>query len=543
MSRAVGFIVALFFVISGFLSAQISPGELSNAHKDLEGIDNCTKCHTIGKSLSNDNCMNCHGEIRSRIQSEKGYHATVASKQCVECHKEHHGRNFSIIRFDRTAFDHTQTGFVLDNNHASVKCEECHTSAKIVAKDIRALSAERKTTTMLGLSKECRSCHADEHKGQFTSSCDQCHSTKEWKHAQKFSHDKARFHLIGAHAAVQCMQCHKKTWAEGATMQFIKLEFGSCASCHTDPHKGKFTQACDQCHTPTAWQQIKGKAFDHALTQFPLKGKHALLKCEQCHAKSKNEKNVAGEIGFRITRFTECRNCHADAHAQQFDHRTDAGRCESCHTEIGFAPATYSIAEHWQSRFALKGAHAAVPCIKCHLDGKVKAKSTKIFHWRDVPTCMTCHTDIHKGQFASKMTNGCETCHNTSSWQEVLFSHEKTSFPLHGKHTLIQCSQCHASSNGVVQYTGIKKECNACHADRHAGQFAVKGITLCEPCHSDKSWHPAQFDHNTRSRFALTGKHAAIACNQCHKQGTVNRQLTIMYKPLGTTCVECHPTQ
>lgn len=543
MNGMVRYTAGLFFVLSGFVSAQISPGELSNAHKDLEGMDHCTQCHTIGKSLSNENCLQCHGEIRSRIQTKKGYHATVASKQCVECHKEHHGRNFSIIRFDRSAFDHTPVGFTLDNKHASLKCEECHTSERIAAKDIRALSAERISRTMLGLSKECRSCHTDEHKGQFTASCDQCHDTKEWKRAAKFSHDKARFHLTGAHTAVQCVRCHKKTWAEGTTAQFIQLEFGSCASCHADPHNGKFKQACDQCHTPTTWQQIKGKAFDHALTRFPLKGKHALLTCEQCHPKNKHEKNVTGEIGFRISRFKECRNCHADAHAQQFDHRADKGRCESCHTENGFAPATYSIADHQRSRFALSGAHAAVPCIKCHLDGNVNAKSTKIFHWSSLPACTACHTDIHKGQFAARMTNGCETCHTTLSWQELLFSHEKSGFPLRGKHAAIPCSQCHRSNNGTVQYTGTTKECNACHADRHAGQFATKGTTECALCHTDKSWRPAMFDHNTRSRFALTGKHAAIACNQCHKQGTVNRQLTVIYKPMGTTCVDCHPTQ
>ncbi|MEW5798933.1 MAG: cytochrome C [Bacteroidota bacterium] len=543
MNSVFRFVAVLFFVKSGFLSAQISPGELSNAHKNLEGIDNCTKCHTIGKSLSNDNCLNCHGEIRSRIQSKKGYHATVATKQCVDCHKEHHGRNFSIIHFNKAAFDHAQVGFVLENKHASLQCEQCHTSTKIIAKDIRALSAERKMTTMLGLSNECSSCHTDEHKGQFTASCDQCHGTKEWKHALKFSHDKARFQLIGAHTRVECLQCHKRTWANETAIQFVKMEFGSCASCHADPHKGKFKQECSQCHTPASWQQIKGKKFNHALTQFPLKGKHAALKCEQCHAKNKKEKNIAGEIGFKITQFKECRNCHSDAHAKQFDHRSDTGRCESCHTENGFVPATFSIAEHQKSRFVLNGAHGAVPCTKCHLDGQVNAKSTKIFHWTEMPACTTCHVDIHKGQFALRMTNGCETCHTTSSWQELLFTHEKTGFPLRAKHAVIRCSQCHTLNNGVVQYSGIKKECNACHTDQHAGQFAAKGKTECELCHSEKSWRPAQFDHNTRSRFALTGKHAVLPCNQCHKQGTVNGQLTIIYKPLGTTCVDCHPTQ
>lgn len=543
MNRNLCCSAVLFFGMSVCATAQISPGELSNGHSNLEGIDHCTKCHTIGKALSNDNCLNCHGEIRSRILQQKGYHSAAAHRQCVECHKEHHGRNFSIIHYDKSKFDHAPVGFVLENKHAALKCEQCHTRSKIVAKDILALSAERTSATMLGLSKECSSCHADEHKGQFTASCSHCHSTKEWKHAGKFSHDRARFQLTGAHARLKCLQCHRRTWADNAAIRFTKMEFGSCASCHMDPHKGKFKQECAQCHTPTTWQQIKGNQFDHGLTQFPLKGKHASLKCEQCHAKNSTSENAAGETGFKITRFGECRNCHADAHARQFDRRADHGRCESCHNENGFVPATFSIAEHRTARFALTGAHAAVPCVKCHIGGRVQAKSTKIFHWDELLSCTACHTDIHKGQFASRMTNGCGTCHTTSAWQELLFAHDKTQFPLHGKHATIQCSQCHTTSNGFVQYTGIRKECNSCHADRHAGQFAMNGTTACEPCHSERGWRPAQFDHNTRSRFALTGKHAAISCNQCHKQGIIKQQLTIIYKPLGTLCVDCHPAQ
>jgi hypothetical protein len=541
MIRCVRFITPLLFVLSVSLFGQISPGELSNAHKNLEGIDNCTKCHTIGRAISDDNCLTCHAEIRTRVAQKKGYHATVAGKPCVECHKEHHGRNFSIIHFDKSAFDHSQTGFVLENKHAALKCEQCHTPSRIAAKDILSLSTGRKSTTLLGLSKECRSCHTDEHKGQFSALCTQCHSTKEWKHAEKFSHAKTQFQLTGAHARVECQQCHKRTWGDGAAIQFVKMEFGSCASCHDDPHRGKFKQECAQCHETISWQQIKGKQFNHAMTQFPLKGKHALLQCEQCHAKNQKEKNIAGETGFKITHFHECRNCHADAHAKQFEYRTDKGRCESCHTESGFTPATFSPAEHTTARFALTGAHVAIPCIKCHADGKVNAKSTKLFRWNQLPMCTTCHADIHQGQFASKMTNGCETCHSTQSWQEVTFSHEKTNFPLRGKHIVIQCSACHKLEGEVVHYVGLKKECTACHADQHAGQFAVKGTTDCASCHSDQRWRPAQFDHNTRSRFALTGKHAAIPCSQCHKQGMVNKQMTMMYKPLGTACVDCHP--
>ena len=542
MRSTAGILLLLCGAVS-FASAQISPGELTRAHQDLEGIENCTQCHTIGKALSNDNCLNCHKEIAVRIGTKKGYHATIGSKQCVECHKEHHGKNFEIIHFDKEKFNHAEVGYILEGKHAAIECRQCHEKSKITAGDIRAFPDGRKAKTYLGLSKECLSCHKDEHRGQFQVQCLTCHTFTKWKSAEKFLHDNARFKLAGAHVKVECSQCHKKTWAGGQAVQFVHLEFASCKSCHADPHKGKFKQECSQCHAVDSWHQLKGREFDHSKTQFPLKGKHAALQCERCHAKNPKMKNASGELGFHITRYGRCSECHEDAHAHQFVKRKDGGACESCHHEEGFVPALYTIAEHAKTRFALTGGHLATPCEKCHLEGKVKAKSTKLFHWNETVTCTTCHADIHNGQFAGKMANGCETCHSTAAWNELRFTHEKTKFPLRGKHALIECSQCHKTKNNVVQYTGIQTRCNTCHEDKHAGQFTVNGSTECERCHSDKGWHELSFDHNTQSRFALTGKHAEVACEKCHKPSSVKNKRIVIYKPLGTACIDCHPAQ
>ncbi len=531
----------LVIVRNGF--AQISPGELSNAHKELEGIDNCTQCHTMGKALSNDNCLNCHKEIKVRMEKNKGYHATLKGKQCVECHKEHHGRNFTLIRFDKGTFDHAQVGYKLEGKHAALKCEQCHTKGKISAKDILSLSNPRKSSTYLGLGTECFSCHKDEHRGQFKVECLNCHTMNAWKPAGKFSHDNAQFKLAGAHTKVECAKCHKKTWDNGAATQFTHLEFGSCKSCHADPHKGKFKQECSQCHNTDSWHQVKTAGFNHEATQFPLKGKHASLKCEQCHPKNTKARNASGEIGFHITKFRFCKDCHADAHGKQFDARVDGGACEACHSEKGFVPSKYSLVDHEKSRFRLTGAHNAIPCSKCHLEGKVNAKSTKQFHWNENLACTTCHKDVHNGQFKNKMTNGCETCHGTEAWDELKFSHEKTNFPLKGKHAEVKCAQCHKSQNGIPQYVGLPKECNRCHEDHHARQFEVNNITKCERCHSEKNWKALLFDHNSQSRFALTGKHETVKCEKCHKEAIINQKRTIKYKPMESACIDCHPAQ
>ena len=526
-----------------FAFAQISPGDLSEGHAFLEGMGNCTQCHTMGKALSNENCMNCHTELKSRITAGKGFHATVKAKECVECHKEHHGVKFKLIRFDKEKFDHAVVGYKLEGKHASLNCEKCHVKEKITAKDVQQLSDSRKSRTFLGLGTQCLSCHKDEHRGQFKAECVQCHTMNGWKPASKFSHDNAKFKLEGSHTKVECAKCHKKTLENGTVTQFVHLEFETCRSCHTDPHKGKFKQECSQCHTVTSWHSVKTAAFDHNATQFPLKGKHAAMKCEQCHPKNPKERNPSGDLGFHITRFKVCKDCHADAHAKQFDGRKDLGACSACHTEKGFAGSTYSNAEHRLSRFPLMGAHNAVPCIKCHQDGKVSAKSTKQFHWKEDLVCTTCHQDIHKGQFNGRMPNGCETCHTTEAWDELKFSHDKTAFPLKGKHADVQCVKCHKPVNGIPQYTGLAKECNQCHADQHAEQFAGTNGTRCEKCHMEKSWKSLLFDHNTQAKFALTGKHENVKCEKCHKETTIKNKRTIKYKPLESACVDCHPAQ
>ena len=159
--------IALFVLLSTYAFAQISPGDLTNAHKDLEGVENCTKCHSVGKSLSNERCLDCHKEINGRMKQKKGFHATIGAKLCEECHKEHHGRNFQIIRFDTKTFDHSTVGFVLEGKHKKIECRDCHNKERIAAPDVQKLADEYKKRTFMGLSANCSSCHEDKHKGQF----------------------------------------------------------------------------------------------------------------------------------------------------------------------------------------------------------------------------------------------------------------------------------------------------------------------------------------------------------------------------------------
>ena len=49
-----GVVLMIAVIISLPVYAQISPGDLAKVHSQLEGMTNCTKCHTLGDKVSND---------------------------------------------------------------------------------------------------------------------------------------------------------------------------------------------------------------------------------------------------------------------------------------------------------------------------------------------------------------------------------------------------------------------------------------------------------------------------------------------------------
>jgi hypothetical protein len=551
---AVASLLAIVFLF-GTLHAQISPGELAKAHANLEGIGHCTSCHEIGKAVSGDRCLQCHTEIQSRIKARTGLHALYQGRQCVECHKEHHGRDFPLVKFDVTTFNHTTVGYALQGGHLKLKCQQCHKREYVKDVDMLKNVAAVNQGTYLGLSSECLACHADTHRGQFSGSCLGCHVMDGWKPASKFDHNTAKYVLTGLHQKVECAKCHKKE--PGDFVRYTGLHFGSCSSCHRDPHEGRFRETCESCHATGSWKQVAPGHFDHATTRFPLLGRHATVKCDACHAGRKGD---TGET-LKIAHFSRCSDCHADAHAGQFADRKDKGACESCHNVEGFAPSTYPTDLHQRTRFPLSGEHLAIPCRVCHAAQPIPAKSPWRFRWANIERCESCHKDPHKKQFESSAPSGCSMCHSAGGWRNVHFSHEQTRFPLRGKHLELACIQCHLITGSVSEGKGIPVadtvgtlpdapkrllrwkgpvDCTTCHPDVHRGQFVRKTANRCESCHTTLAWDKLIFSHETTA-FPLTGGHAQVACVKCHlvaDRGTVRERR--VYSGTPTQCSDCH---
>ena len=522
-------LILLMGSIGGY--GQISPGELSKVHASLDGMANCTKCHKFGEKISNEKCLACHTEIKSRTDKKKGYHSSseVTSKTCITCHSDHHGRNFEIIHFDKNKFDHNLTGYKLEGVHAKKECEKCHKATFVTDSDP---IIKKKSSTYLGLTTECFGCHEDVHQRTLSNTCTNCHTNEAFKPASKFDHSKAKFQLKGKHSTVLCKDCHKTIVQNGKSMQqFIGLQFSSCVNCHKDVHKDQFGQNCTQCHTEESFKAIKGiSKFDHAKTGYVLVGKHLTVACKSCHKVS-----LTTPLPH-----DKCTSCHVDYHKGEFSKAGKSPECTQCHSMEGFKTSSYTIEQHNLSGFKLEGGHLAAPCFECHKKGKD-------WKFKEVgKKCAACHENIHRNIMDIRFIpdDNCESCHNVNTWKDVKFDHKLTSFPLEGKHTGQTCRKCHfddkADGSYSQKFASLKSgSCEACHTDVHRAQFKENNQTLCSKCHGFEIWKPAKFNHDS-TRFKLDGAHQKVACVKCHKPVKEGETTYINYKLKDTKCTSCH---
>jgi hypothetical protein len=201
VSRLIDLLIVMLLSVLP-ITAQISPGDLASPHAHLEGISNCTKCHVLGNKVTSEKCLTCHNEIQERITIQKGYHSSpeVKGKECFECHNDHHGKNFQLIRFDTAKFDHKLTGYSLSIPHNKIKCEDCHNVKFITDQRLKT-----KKSTYLGLKQECLACHTDYHQKTLSTNCLTCHNADAFKPATKFNHEDTKFRLKGKHISLDCV--------------------------------------------------------------------------------------------------------------------------------------------------------------------------------------------------------------------------------------------------------------------------------------------------------------------------------------------------
>ena len=500
---------------------------LAGAHAKLD----CASCHTgrVFKSVSAD-CYGCHASVLASTKNPD-HVAAGFPRDCAVCH--------SVDRWQGARFDHNaSTRFSLVGAHTKATCVSCHVGGRFA-----------------GTASDCYGCHVkqfesvsdpDHRRSRFSTNCETCHTVDSWQGA-KYDHNLSRFALTGAHTRTACLQCHVGSQYIGTPLE--------CASCHrkdfdqvSSPNHvaAGFPLACLGCHTTEQW---KGAKFDHNIsTKFALTGRHATATCQQCHSNGR----YAGLA-------QDCASCHLDVYrtAKNPDHASSGfpSDCTLCHTTAQWSGARFD--HNTTTKFPLTGKHSSATCQSCHVNNRFIGLAQD---------CASCHlNDFNASTNPSHRSAGfsteCATCHATAQWKGAKFDHNTaTRFALTGKHTTTACQSCHSNN----RFAGMAQDCAGCHLDDFNRAADPNHKTAgfpsdCTTCHNTTQWKGAKFDHNAATKFALTGKHTAIACQQCHVSnrfaGTAqdcaschvtdyNATANPNHKSAGfsTTCTNCHTT-
>ena len=410
---------------------------------------------------------------------------------CKECHREN---GWTPVRI-RPTFNHAKFGFPLVAAHGSANCMQCHEN--LWFKDAPTA---------------CASCHTDAHRGELGANCATCHTERSFLDRGRMiqQHQSSRFVLEGTHRAADCESCHPRA-AQGQ-MQFLGRPI-QCDGCHAaqyasaknpDHVAAGFPRDCQQCHASTEWNAAR---FNHDASGFPLTGAHRAVACDQCHT---NNQFTGAPVACVACHLADYNGTTAPAHATA-GYSTD---CAACHGTRSWN-ANF---DHSKTAFPLTGAHKALVCEQCHINGVFAGTPT---------ACVSCHqTDYdnttNPDHRASGFPTDCTGCHTTTVWTGAVFNHSATQFPLTGQHKVTPCDQCHG--DGV--YKGKPTACSACHLTDYTATTSPNHQQLgwpqsCTTCHSGSS-NTVAWDQGVRlpsqyhTMFSVNHQGAGGRCTECH---------------------------
>ena len=355
--------------------------------------------------------------------------------------------------------------------------------------------------------------------------------------------------------SLQCVKCHAGGHGAGGKAQMS----GLCVNCHKEIgwlaerdrglHGRVRQQTCASCHPEHAGKDFAlvswpdggaPERFDHARTGWPLEGRHARQRCADCH-KAAFRVSQAARLAQRVPPYVgwvgleqRCTSCHEDAHRGALDKN-----CLKCHDVEHWKPAPRF--DHDKTSYPLTGGHVTVKCADCHQSPRLQPAIPR-YRPLEHQECSACHADPHRGKLGAT----CGRCHVTTSFTTVnrtSFDHDRTRYPLRGRHAQVSCEKCHDFSGGQVARNPPFATCTACHTpDPHAGTATLAGrVVDCASCHTVDGWRPSSYTvaQHRLTRYPLEGRHQQARCSGCHVQ-TSGTAAVVAMRPVTTECVTCH---
>ncbi len=373
---------------------------LQGRHRSV-GCDGCHGRDMATPRPASATCAACHADRHAGEARRDG-----APVDCSACHGV---SGFSPATF--TVAQHAATAFPLGGRHATVACAKCH-------------APQGTTIPLRPAATGCASCHADPHADQLRGRrCEECHGDGGWSESRYplSAHSTTALPLEGRHAAIGCGSCHSarrtglapiRSTDLGSAGILFHLPETRCEGCHRNPHPkaagGTTTSDCATCHRADRFRPATIDVAAHATFRFPLDGAHRAVACTDCHSAMAADTPPVGEgatlvaaigtlreVPLASVRATTCAGCHVTPHGNQFARDAKGDACERCHDSDAFRPAAHFDHDR-DAAFALKGAHADVPCARCHVSETIGG-ATRV-RYRGTPArCEACHGDAKRG--------------------------------------------------------------------------------------------------------------------------------------------------
>lgn len=316
--------------------------------------------------------------------------------------------------------------FPLIGVHLPVDCVDCHVDGAVE-------QGVGSGDWVNGISTDCRGCHQDvvddrfagNHKDGQSCGNSGCHTLTDGGWTPDGVDNHADFPIVGAHALLDCNDCHvdgaiEQGVGNGAFYGPISKE---CTGCHEDTRSDLFganahffPTSCGAggCHQTVheCWREVTGGVCDGTPPQaghvgdlaktFPLTAPHD-KGCSDCHAGAAADQAGGAE---------RCQDCHSrtgegldDTHYPPFASNLER-ECKACHATEA-ADGTLQVPTGWSTGAVVHDFQIPhrgnVSCEGCHPPGSQNSAAV---------SCDACHSDIETvsplhTNFAGNPYEGC----------------------------------------------------------------------------------------------------------------------------------------